>query len=63
MLAPIACGHRWVTDPPTHDHHCHRTGENHRTHECACSAVELRTAPYTRAASVVDGGPPPAWAR
>lgn len=66
MLAPTACGHQWVTDPQTHDHHdhhCHRTSENHRSHECACSAIELRTAPYTRAASVIDGGPAPAWAR
>lgn len=58
MLATTACGHQWVTERSTHDHRCHRTVPDHRAHECDCSAVELRTSPYTLAASPVDVAPP-----
>jgi hypothetical protein len=57
MFAPTVCGHQWVTDPPTHDHLCRRTTPDHRSHECDCSAIELRTARYTQAATLVDGAP------
>lgn len=63
MLAPTACGHLWVTEPSAHGHQCHRTSPDHRAHECACSAIELRTAAYTLAASVDVDLVTPAWSR
>jgi hypothetical protein len=53
---PVACGYQWAADHAAeHDHVCHRTSAEHRAHECACSAVELRTSAYRLAERVGPG--------
>jgi hypothetical protein len=44
----LACGHRW-TGPAVCDtgveHMCTRTSPHHRSHMCACLAVDFRRSP------------------
>jgi len=40
------CGHRWTVERDPHEHVCLRNSPEHRCHECACAAVQLRTMPY-----------------
>jgi hypothetical protein len=52
VTAPTACGHQWASAPGAHEHSCHRVSPNHRSHECGCSEVILRTLPYQPAGTI-----------